>query len=285
MLRQMDNVLPAQALGGAAPSTSFDAVLRAAVRWASRRRRLTKDERSLVDAVRIVTGNHGQLILEAENLVDLGDRLDQVVEDRAFHLANALIMSLVAKAPRILEDVAGADYDDTEVFGDGQAALLERVGRLMRATAAAARRLFSAEDIGEAAAEYTIQREPLAFLYEWELPAPVSSAILDGMYSTACSIAAARASEVGARLEPWLARGLLERWCGGLYGYLRLLASAPGSGVPKRIVPLEDRVDVELEAWRHKALMAGLKVAAIQSAETGEAVPVFPSAADSGARR
>src|SRR5439155_5721821 len=88
----------------------------------------------------------------------------------------------------------------------------------------------------------------LAFLRNPSVHSEVALSLLGGLKSTVCVLAICSALISQRKLEPWLARAILERWVDGQRRLLRLLASIPGTNVPRSVVPESQRLDLhELE--------------------------------------
>ena len=54
------------------------------------------------------------------------------------------------------------------------------------------------------------------------------------------------------RVEPWLARALIERFLESAKRHLRMLASIPGIAVDEAIVPHAERLDLAAIEKRHR---------------------------------
>jgi hypothetical protein len=199
----------------------------------------------------------GAQLLAADSVDDLEDRLDTLLEDPTLLHLNGLMLEGVTA-----DFVAGAAAEvelarlAEDAFGLGLRPLLEEGDRLTAAMLSAL-----ADYLGQLSDQ---QRREVSLLFArttpsslWtdpEIPAPIAHGIVNGLLASLCTFAIARALSEGIRVEPWLARALLECWVGGLRAYIRLMASVPGVRVREELVPCDQRFDlVMLEAQAVRA--------------------------------
>lgn len=213
----------------------------------------TKQERELLHLVEYAASHHGGLILSASDLDDLDDRLDELLGDPAVWRWNALAMPLALGISRSVPlDPAVFAESTTSALGLAQARELEASAPLLTAWLETQRAALVAlpEEVANEAASALDAMGP-RLLTSPEVPPEVAAALEGGLRAGLCTLAIARAIEQGGGVEPWLARGLVDRFLAGVRAHLRLLAAFSGADVPVDVLPAHERLDMHAITERH----------------------------------
>jgi hypothetical protein len=267
-------VLPAQ-LGQAAVEPFWLWEMFTAIRRRVAGLLMSERERKLLDLILPTLESVGAHLLAAEDVSDLDDRIDIAIERPDLHRVNAAILG-DADLLQVVEtaNAEGQGLEPlTELLGGAVAPHFRRIAELGPAIVAGVVRYVRAHpEVFQAAAT---RDDPLAFLSNPLIPPDVQQAMLHAVRADQCFAALLHllASKHGA--PPWLQLALAERASTGYYEYLRLLASDPDFGIPEKIVPAADRLD--LSALNFQAAMTDVWV---QEAAAGTGDRTFPFADD-----
>jgi len=221
---------------------------------ASRTRKLTHAEEDLFKLLRFATSRFGAPLLGASTPEDFEDRLDQVLEDPIFFMANALIFALLNKDREILSEVeAEAAKEDgsgaEEVFTTESAR--QRFAEAIRYAAASAEaglkaiKREPAEKVQADLRSLVLEPRPLPFITDPTVHPTAARALLAALKAGACLFAVCEAMLTNHRMAAWLEETIATCSLVGQREYLRLIASLPNSGVSEELVPRSERFDAD----------------------------------------
>jgi hypothetical protein len=146
-----------------------------------------------------------------------------------------------------------------DAIGEGPARIIMQAHPLEIATASALAQLFALIGLHELDSQVSeLQQRGAQYFYSPDVPSVVLRAIFEGLRSGVASLAIAHAILASRRPSPWLALKLAETYKGGLYEYLRLVASIPGIVVADRVVPVRDRFDLNKVGEDHTAALRAM---------------------------
>lgn len=214
----------------------------------------TKEERELLLLLDYAASHHGDVLLAADDVDDLDDRLDDLLRrPDVFHwhvlaarLARPLLRREPVRADRFAETAGPA-------IGAGQVRALEAAAPLIDAYFRVQRELlarFAAEDADDAWNE--LEAVGPQILTSPDVPPEVAASLAGGLRAGLSMLGIARAVQQGTVVEPWLARELVERLVSGIRAHLRLLAAMPGAEVPESVLPVTERLDLAAIGERHR---------------------------------
>ncbi len=213
----------------------------------------TKEEEALLHLVAYAVSHFGDAVLSASDVDDLDDRLDDLLEEPGIFHWN--VLATRRARPLLRDDPTPADdftATATPVLGEGQARALQLAAPLLDAYLQTQRRVMasvSAEDVEEAMRD--LEAVGPGFLTSPEVAPEIADSLAGGLKAGLCLFAIARALSEETRIEPWLARALVDRLVAGVRSHLRLLAAFPGADVPESVLPPEGRLDLDAIHQRH----------------------------------
>jgi hypothetical protein len=124
-----------------------------------------------------------------------------------------------------------------EALGKGLEARLEQALTWTAAAVRGGRRLVQRYPAGACELSAQVVQDP-------ENPPEVNLALLGLVRAGACLLAVERVLLDALRPARWLAAAVVDRWATGMWEWLRLVASLPGTRVPFDIVPGDQRLDL-----------------------------------------
>ncbi|MBX3155003.1 MAG: hypothetical protein KF773_03310 [Deltaproteobacteria bacterium] len=220
-------------------------------------RTATNEERELLSLIEFAAVRFGGELLRAESLDDLDERLDELVGSPDAIHCTALLARLVPVA-NISEPVSTEDFADAvrERLGDAQVRLLVQSKRVIDAWLDA-----QLQVVALIAHEPPIESERIfAFsLASADIPTDAAEIIFNGLRASFCVLAIAQAMSTEQKVEPWLARALVECLVVSATTHLRMLASIPGVTVDEAIVPPSAKLDLNAIERRHERVRAAAR--------------------------
>ncbi|MBN9680869.1 MULTISPECIES: hypothetical protein [unclassified Corallococcus] len=249
--------------------------------------RISAQDRALIEHVRELSGTFGAYVLEAQDRDDLIVRLDQVVGDPQFYLAQMLLMQEVEAPGTLSRRVDGLALESGDVVPQSMVNamgasskpylrdLYRRLPEIMRCFGLFLRQT---PHVTETAAA-VLQNEdwdPLAFLSAPDVSVPAAEALLAWMRLGVLQLASIALLSHQVVAEPWLKIAIAELLATSSKRSLALLAALSKAEVSVDLLPADERLspaalDRQVEAVQ--AAYARFNMAAEQSGE-----PVFPSA-------
>lgn len=217
----------------------------------------TSEERELLGLIEFVGARFGESLLRASSLDDLDERLDDLVGSPDALYCTALLARLVPAA-NISEPVSAEDFADVVRgrLGDAQGRLLVESRDVLDAWLDAQRQVVSLI----VHVQLPEPEQIFAFsLASPDIPTEVAELIFHSLRASYCSLAVAQVMATDQRIEPWLARGLVERLVESARKHLRLLASFPGVSVDEAIVPASAKLDLKGIESRHELARAAAR--------------------------
>ncbi|HEX4420316.1 MAG TPA: hypothetical protein VH165_20510 [Kofleriaceae bacterium] len=220
------------------------------VRAAIEAHQATSEEQQVFHLIEYVTSAIGRPVLASSDVDDLDDQLDALIgsEDLLasiqYLLARHLSLFETGEPPSTMR-VAAAVGDS---LGAAQARLLTEAQPMLDAWLSAQRQGIAryATEIGTWSGR-PHDLDPASP----ELPAELAECLFHALRATVCITAIMRAVIGDQRVEPWLARALVERFLDSAARHLRMLASIPGIVVDEAIVPRAERLDLATIEARH----------------------------------
>ncbi|CAM3946670.1 hypothetical protein G4177_02075 [Corallococcus sp. ZKHCc1 1396] len=261
-----------------------------------KRDRMTAEERALLEHVRGLSGTFGCYILEAENRDDLLARVDAVVEDPGFHVAQhgAEEVSFgISHLPEIADEIEQHSNDDAvplamaQVLGASSIPYLRELHRNLAETMRCLGYFLSevGPDIsmsefpdastGEGGISAGRSNDPLAFLSDPDVPIPVAEALLASLrLNVLCLSLVALLLHQGVA-EPWLKLAIAEILADSSMRGLALMAALSNAQVSTDILPIDERLDPSEFEQHSLAVQAAYKRFNMAAERSGE--PVYPS--------
>ena len=209
---------------------------------------MTAEERKF----RRTTERFGGPIVSSPSLDVARQRVRETAESRAFAKALADLKALIDMDELATVSVDGIAGLAAPLLGRVASRALQEGVRIELAVLASQVNLLLGvgRDAWRQAAEAQAE-DPLAFVYNPEIPLTVIEAMLGTFTAQAAMFGLLHALFPGSKVRPQLAKYLAETYRDGMRGYLRVLASIPQASVPPSIVPLEDRYDINALKRRH----------------------------------
>lgn len=256
-----------------------------------RRERMTAQERTLIEHVQEFSGTFGVYVLEAEDRDDLIARVDAVIGDPRFRVAQQriwegggaeLLVEMIGKGfdealdealvPDAMEQVLGAA--STPFLRDLLLNRLEAfrcLAHLMEGAPLAP----EAVPALEALAGVYEGEEPLAFVSAPEVPIPVAEALLASMRLDALLLAPMTLLFQQAAAQPWLKLAIAELLATSSKRGLALMAAVSGAEVSVELLPMDQRLSLTGLEQHSKAVQAAYARFNMAAERSGE--PVYPS--------
>lgn len=206
----------------------------------------------LVESLRAPAALIGAPVLEADNVNDLMNRIEQQLESPELFAVISEAwksISIDMLVDLMNERVVGQPLIDA--IGIGPARLVARCSRIEAEIASII--VQAIVHAGALPSQNAEEFRPL--LYDARIPSTIQKALLSAMSSSVAALAMTHAMFVGSRLEPWLAQALAETYSDGLHDYLRLLAALSSAVVSEEVLPLSERLDVPALQGEHDAAL------------------------------
>ncbi|MGE6757040.1 hypothetical protein ACQKGO_03415 [Corallococcus interemptor] len=256
-----------------------------------RRERMTAQERALLDHVRELSGTFGVYVLEAEDRDDLIARVDAVIGDPQFRVAQQriwegggaeLLVEMTwkgldealdeAMVPDAMEQVLGAA--STPFLRDLHLNLSETfrcVAHLLNGAPLAPEAVPALETL----AGLYEGEEPLAFISAPEVPVPVAEALLASMRLDALLVAPTTLLFQQAAAKPWLKLAIAELLATSSKRSLALMAAVSGAEVSVELLPMDQRLELTGLEQHSKAVLSAYARFNMAAERSGESV--YPS--------
>lgn len=210
---------------------------------------LSPKQKEAVKLIEVAASRLGAPILDSTSIEDLQARLDALAENPDLLHIEALLLGLVT--PSMLEASATSlepSEEEIDAIGQAVAELFARGLRLEAAIADAVRQIVAAlgPEALKATAQYSAAEDPLWFLNAPGVPPEMGAILLQARHAELCFFALLHIILSDRRADPWIVRAVAERWVSGKRGHLRYLASLPGVRVSEDLIPMQERLDINV---------------------------------------
>ncbi|MBZ4330771.1 hypothetical protein [Corallococcus sp. AS-1-12] len=254
------------------------------------RERMTAQERAFIEQMRELGGTFGAYVLEAEDRDDLITRIDAVVGDPRFYVAQQNIRGgdAFGGLPELVgefeEIVAEDEIPDAMVqaLGPASTPFLRDLHRNLSETFRCLVHLMEtmppdaeAPPAVETFVDLNGDGDPLAFISAPDVPIPVAEALLASMRLNALFLALVALLFKQGAAEPWLKLAISELLASSSKQWLALTAAMSGAEVPVDLLPMDERLDLTGLEQHSKAVQSAYARFNMAAERSGE--PVFPS--------
>lgn len=249
-------------------------------------RESTKPSESPVSLWRYAGQRIGPLLLIAKNENELDAALETVVESGEFQAIQSLWQKEWESAPDLCADCPLAKEPRERarvpsrnrpkyylVLGRKAMELVDEARWYGPAICSAVAKLEQAT--GKAA---TIGMSSTGLDFLARAPVAQARALLSGLKGTAAHYAISHALYEKMRLARWLAEGLARAYRDGSREYLRLLASDPRADVSENMIPVNERIDLDVMRAEAVQLDSALAALSAKRREAGKSIVTISEA-------
>jgi hypothetical protein len=240
---------------------------------------LTDEEKRLLHLAEFGAATFGAPLLEATDLDDLDDRIDNILDRPDFSEFNLRVLATAHAEsdeirpifPVTAKDIADLDIAVSDVFAQA----LNLAARALQCR----RQLVNTIESSELNETEDIVRgvSLVSLCLDKSVPPELGLIFFAWFRADLCSLAFCEMVMSKRGVEPWLAMGIARRWLNGVQKYLRLIAPFPGVDVPVELVPQSERIDLPRVFAEHRAERQRINRLFEEAEASG--LPIYPSGA------
>lgn len=237
---------------------------------------VTDEEKRMLELAEFGAATFGAPLLDAVDLDDLDDRIDDILENSDFSEFNVRVSASAPAAnddirpivPITAKDIVDLGIVASEVFAQA----LNLSSRVLQFR----RQLVNKIELPDPSRTTDIVRGSsiVSLCIDKSVPPELGLIFFAWFRSDLCSLAFCEMVMSKRRVEPWLAMGIARRWLEGVQKYLRLIASFPGVDVPVELVPQNERINLVRLFAEHRAARERMD-RFIEEAEAS-GLPIYP---------
>jgi hypothetical protein len=194
-------------------------------------------------------------LLESKDLDDLDDRIEALLDKPELTAFNTLVLASVPAEKleaQVTSQVTMQDIVDLGVAAPDLFAQAINLSVLVMQFRRQLAKQIGTQDVARALGNFG-SRSLTSLCLDKSVPPELGMILFAWFCADLCSLAFCEMVMSKQRVEPWLAKGIAQRWVDGARKYLRLIASFRGADVPLDLVSQADRIDLPRTFAEHRA--------------------------------